>query len=282
MKTRNNKLLTPNKQQLITKKYKIKILYIGAKFFGFQTQTNKKGIQDHIEAALGILLKKTTKLKGASRTDSGVHALGQIATFETSLAVNLDTFLVSLNALLPRDIGIQSIVEVKSDFDPIYHAKAKLYRYCLWRGKCFNPFMDRYVWSVNRSLNTDCIKEALPILLGRHDFSSFCNSDSGAKTRVRTLIEADLIENDNKIEIWFLGEGFLKQMIRILVGTLVDVTMKKNNFLKLEEILKSKNRQLSGQTAPAKGLTLVEIYYESVPTLNDVILKKRNKSSFLF
>lgn len=266
----------------VKRKYKLEIAYIGTDFFGFQTQTNKRGIQDYIEQALGVLLKQPTKIKGASRTDSGVHALGQIATFETKVTFNLDVFLASLNALLPRHIGIKNIAEVKSDFDPIYHAKAKLYRYCLWRGKCFNPFMDPYVWNVRRSLDIDCIRESLKIIVGRHDFSSFCNSDSGAKTRVRSLIEVRLIENGEKIELWFLGEGFLKQMVRILVGTLVDLAVKKMCSSNLEEILKAKNRHLSGQTAPARGLSLIEVYYEAVPTIGDVVLKMRDKSFFLF
>lgn len=263
-------------------KYRLEMAYLGADYSGFQSQRDKKAIQDYIEKALEVFLKEPTRIKGSSRTDSGVHAYGQIATFETTTAFDSFRLLESLNALLPKTIGIKSVAKVDPTFDPISHAKAKIYRYCLWRGKCFNPFLEPYVWNVSHNLCVDTLQESLTKLIGEHDFTSFCNTDSGARTKVRNILDAKVVDHGDRIDIWFLGEGFLKQMVRIIVGTLVDLSEQRISDTNIETILLTKSRTKAGQTAPPQGLSLVEVYYDCVPTIDAVLARMKSQSFFLF
>ena len=261
--------------------YLLDISYHGKNFNGFQSQLDGSGIQDHIEKSLGIYLREKIRIKGSSRTDSGVHAFGQKALFKTTRVIEEKKFLLGVNSILPREIGLRGITEVPKDFDPIFLAKAKVYRYTLHLGRCFNPFLFDYIWSVPRNLDLDLLQSSLKNLEGQHDFTSFCNTDTNVKTKIRRILETKVIQFEDSIDIWFLGEGFLKQMIRIIVGTLVDLSLDKIQDKTILQILNEKDRKKSGQTAPASGLSLVEVFFENPPKLADFV-EKQQKKSFLY
>ena len=266
---------------LFLKKYLLSISYEGKNFNGFQSQLDGNAVQDHLEKNLTIFLRQETKVQGASRTDSGVHAFGQKACFKAKFIPDFGRFLAGVNALLPREIGVNSIQEVSDDFHPIRRAKAKVYRYTLWHGRCYNPFLFPYVWSVPVGLDLKLLEKSISSFEGSYDFTSFCNTDTSVKTKVRTILETRVVRHKNSVDLWFLGEGFLKQMIRIMVGTLVDLSLGKDLVGSIEEILKERNREKAGQTAPPQGLSLVEIFYDSPPRLTSFI-EENEKEALLF
>ena len=241
-------------------KYCIEIVYCGKEFYGFQSQTGGSTIQDCLEEALRIFFRKKINIYGASSTDSGVHAFKQVATFELCEKFEIKQCLRGLNALLPTSIGISSLIKVDTSFDAIRSAKAKVYRYKLHLGKCINPFLLDYCWSVPESIDLNSLEDAANMFIGRHDFSAFCSIDSSAKTKIRTITEIICIRREKCFEVWIMGEGFLKQMIRIIVGTLVEVGLSKKTSENVRNILLKKDRKEAGKTLPAKGLTLIEIF----------------------
>lgn len=262
------------------KTYLLDISYNGYGFNGFQSQPDGNSVQDHIEKNLGVFLRRRIKIKGASRTDSGVHAFGQKAIFRDSSTFDEKRFLIGINALLPDAIGIKSIREVSFNFDPINDSKAKIYRYSLWRGRCFNPFLAPYVWQIPLKSNFTLIEQELKKLEGKHDFTSFCNTDTSAKTKTRNILETKFVKFENSIDVWLLGEGFLKQMIRIIVGTLVDLSLNKGSSGDVKQILISKDRKKAGQTAPSCGLSLVDIFFDDPPKLSSFIEKIEKRTFF--
>lgn len=258
-------------------RYRMDLSYIGAPFQGWQSQTNNQGIQDYVEKALATILRHPTRLNGAARTDSGVHALHQVATFETDAKYDEKRWVNSLNALIPREIGIISIVPVEQDFNAISSVKAKAYQYKLWIGPSRNPFMEMVSWRLEQKPNLELMASESQRLVGTHDFSAFCAIGSSAKTKVRTIFELQLIQKTpTLVEIWVLGDGFLKQMVRTIVGTLVMIGRGKIAQGKLKGILEGRNRQAAGETAPAQGLCLVRLFYDSVPSLKNVIDDRSN------
>jgi tRNA pseudouridine38-40 synthase len=255
--------------------YRLDVAYIGTKFPGFQCQSGGVAIQDNIEHALSVFLRQKTKVMGASRTDTGVHAEGQVATFRTAQEFDEHTWLRALNALTDPDIGIRRVQSVPSGFHPTYGAKGKAYRYRIWQGNCRSPFMLPFVWEVIPKINIDLLVQAAAVLVGEHDFTSFCNADSSAKTRVRQIFEIFIDSRGPLIDVWVVGNGFLKQMVRIIVGTLVEIATGKMPSDSLLGVLQAKNRGAAGITAPAQGLTLVEIFYEQIPGVSHLIEKAR-------
>ena len=245
------------------KTYLLDISYNGLNFHGFQSQTDGMAIQDKLESALTTYLREPIKLRGASRTDSGVHALAQKAVFSTCKAIDTAKFLLGINALVPNGIGVKKISVVPQGFNPMYEAKAKIYRYTLWRGRCFDPFLAPFIWQVPRQLDFTTLEAHLQKLCGKHDFSSFCSIDSSAKTKVRRVLETKVVIYDDCCDLWFLGEGFLKQMIRIMVGTVVEFSLGKLSSSSIEEILACKDREKAGITAPGQGLFLMEVFLKN-------------------
>ncbi len=251
------------------RRYRLDLNYVGSQFNGWQAQPDKNSVQDHVENALATALRLPIRLTGASRTDSGVHARRQVATFDFASEIDVATLGRSLNALLPPTIGIMNIAEVAADFHPIRAAKAKVYRYWLWNSDKRNAFMQPYVWRWYPRLDEHALAQEARAFLGRHDFSAFCAANSSAKTKERTIFEIVVKRRGDLIEFWLLGDGFLKQMVRSMVGTLVDVVSGKLTE-PVTQILLSRDRTRAGQTAPASGLCLYEIFYENVPTLADL------------
>ncbi len=252
-------------------KYRADIAYIGTAYSGFQSQLNGDSIQDRIEKAFSIFLRHPVSVRGASRTDSGVHAENQVIAFQSSTPFRPGEWLLSANALLPNDISVLQFSNAELTFDPIRDAQSKIYRYRLWRGHCASPFLKPYVWGVQRQIDLSNLADEITHFVGTHDFSSFCNTDSDAATRTREILEVRVDIRDPLVDIWIVGRGFLKQMVRIIVGTLVDIALGKKQRGTVPQILQAKQRDLAGQTAPAHGLTLVKILYDELPNLSSVI-----------
>lgn len=252
-------------------KYRADIAYIGAAYNGFQSQQNGDSIQDRIEKAFSIFLRHPVSIRGASRTDCGVHAENQVIAFHSSTPFRPGEWQLSANALLPNDITVQKFSKVEANFDPIRDAQSKIYRYRLWRGHCPNPFLKPYVWGVQRQIDFSILTEEIIHFVGKHDFSSFCNKDSDAATKTREILEVRVDIRDPLVDIWIVGRGFLKQMVRIIVGTLVDIALGKKERGTIPQILQAKQRDIAGQTAPAHGLTLVKVLYDEDPNLSSVI-----------
>ena len=166
-------------------KYCLHLAYVGTQFEGFQSQKSGKGIQDHLEKALAVMLREKVRVRGASRTDSGVHAQHQVASFSSSQTFQAELWCRSLNALLPADIKVLDIEEAAADFDPINDPCGKAYRYRLWLGQCRNPFCSPFVWSIYKPLDVGRFTEELVSCVGTYDFTSFCASD-----KVQRLVPA--------------------------------------------------------------------------------------------
>jgi tRNA pseudouridine38-40 synthase len=260
--------------------YRLDVAYIGTNFPGFQCQSGGTAIQDNIEKALSTFFREPIKVAGASRTDTGVHAEGQVVTFRSDRKFDEHTWLRAFNALTHPDIGIRKIAKVRDDFHPTYGALGKAYRYRIWQGNSRSPFIDPFVWEVIPKIDLDLMRKASHILVGEHDFTSFCNADANAKTRTREIFEIVIDSRGSLMDLWIIGDGFLKQMVRIIAGTLVEIATGRLSNVAMDDILSARNRASAGATAPARGLTLVEIFYERIPSIAEIISKTRDGFAF--
>jgi len=236
--------------------------YDGTDYHGWQRQVNGLSIQQILEEKIAVMTGETVKVIGSGRTDSGVHALGQVAHFKTASTFPERIFLNGINSLLPRDI----VVKVLREADPSFHArfdvKSKVYRYQIFSGPVRPVLYRRYVWFVPTPLDLWRMREASVFFKGTHDFSSFCSTHSDAPDRIRTIkdirVEAG---SDGLITIDMEADGFLRHMVRGLVGTLVEVGRGKRLPQDIQEIMNKKDRRHGGMTAPPQGLFLKEVRY---------------------
>lgn len=210
-----------------------------------------------METLRRIIPKQRFTLIGASRTDSGVHALAQVALLRISKEIEPDKIHRSLNQLLAPEIVVDQLLAVADSFHPIRDARGKIYRY--WLSSQTSPFLHPYIWHVPELLNIEAMRCAAELLQGRHDFSSFCAKDCSAQGRVRELRRIIITSRPPLTELWFYGTGFLKQMVRTICGTLVEIARGRQHDI--EAILASTDRRQAGVTAPAKGLALVKVVY---------------------
>jgi tRNA pseudouridine38-40 synthase len=252
-------------------KYKLNIHFVGTSFEGWQSQPSRNTVQDHIEKALTTILRHKVRVTGCSRTDSGVHAKGLIASFDTDVEFEKSKILKSIQALVPRDIGVIDIEETAASFHPILDSKGKIYCYRIWASETRNPFMHPYVWHVPKTLEVAKMKRAAKSFIGKHNFKSFCASDSEVKTFEREIFEVEILENSSLLEIYISGGGFLKQMVRTIVGTLVDISNGKFDEGSIPHIIESQNRIQAGKTAPASGLTLEKVMYHNIISVADFL-----------
>lgn len=262
-------------------KYRLDLQYVGTRFQGWQSQPSATAVQDHLNKILNTILGETVRTVGASRTDSGVHACHQVVSFEKETPItNLPKTLKGLDALLPPDFGVLNLEKVDLDFHPIFSARAKIYCYRLWLSHFKNPFWEPFVWTLPQALEYDqLLKDAIEFQ-GEHDFSSFCNIGSSAPSKVRTIFDIKIIRRQHLVEIWLLGNGFLKQMVRNIVGTIVDRASGRLST-SIQDILLAQDRTVAGITAPAKGLTLSQIYYDKIPELADYLQQRSLKDDFI-
>jgi tRNA pseudouridine38-40 synthase len=246
--------------------FKLTIAYDGTDFHGWQIQRNKSTIQGEIVSVLRRLTQENVQLHGAGRTDAGVHALGQVASFRTQSALSAGEFQRALNALLPPTIRIAAAEEVGPDFSARWSAKGKVYRYRLYRGKVVPPMLWRYVLHYPFPLDEDAMRGAAARFVGVHDFSSFAAStgsedDDKERNMEREIFSTELKRTEDGEELWFTvrGRSFLRYMVRKMVGTLLDVGRGRLKPDDIERLYELKDRSKSGPTVPPQGLFMVSV-----------------------
>jgi tRNA pseudouridine38-40 synthase len=240
---------------------KLIIEYDGAGYHGWQSQANAVAVQDVIEKAIGKLTGEDSRLTGSSRTDAGVHAIGQAANFFTQSGIPPEKFSYALNSVLPDDIVIKKSEEVPHSFNSRRSAKGKKYRYLIYNSEYPSALLRNRAFHVPQCLDFESMQKASSYFTGTYDFSAFKASGSSVASSVRTVTGTSLARKGEIIEFEITGTGFLYNMVRIIVGTLIDVGMGRIPAGNIPGIIKSCNRRKAGITAPAHGLYLVEVYY---------------------
>jgi tRNA pseudouridine38-40 synthase len=253
---------------------KLTLAYDGTDFAGWQFQPGQRTIQQTLQEAVERITSERTSVVASGRTDAGVHALGQVAAFETNSSLPAEVIQRALNAELPNDMVVLAAAEAPAGFDPIRHAHRKSYRYIVQDGPVADVFSRRYAWHVYRRLDADAMHRAAQALVGRLDFSSFETSGSERVSTIRTVHKLTVArqpqsragESDSALgEIRFeiTSDGFLYNMMRNIVGTLVEVGRGHREESWLAAVLAAQDRRAAGQTAPPQGLFLVSVEYES-------------------
>jgi tRNA pseudouridine38-40 synthase len=240
---------------------KLIIEYEGTGYHGWQSQVNAHAVQDVIQGAVRRLTGEEVKLNGSSRTDAGVHALGQVANFFTCSAIPAEKFSYALNSVLPGDIVIKRSEEAGPDFHSRYSAKGKKYRYIIHNSVQPSALLRNRAFHVSRGLDFEAMKKAAAYFRGTHDFAAFRAAGSSVKTSVRTVTDISLCRKGELAELEISGDGFLYNMVRIIAGTLVEVGAGKIPPGDIPSIIKGGDRDRAGKTAPAQGLYLVEVRY---------------------
>lgn len=233
------------------------VAYDGTAYCGWQIQKNAITIEEKLNQALSELTKEDIAVIGASRTDSGVHALGNVAVFDTSVRMPAEKFSYALNQRLPEDIRIKKSMEVASDFHPRKCETRKTYKYRIVNAQFPDPTRRLYAHFTYVPLDVMAMKEAGSYLEGEHDFKSFCSAGSQAETTVRNIYTLDVTSDKDEIIIEITGNGFLYNMVRIIAGTLIEVGRGNMEPIEVMDILNAQDRAAAGPTAPACGLTLV-------------------------
>ena len=246
-------------------RYKALISYDGHDFAGFQRQPHARSVQEEIEKTLTLINKgQPIVIHGAGRTDSGVHALGQVIHFDLPSARDEEKLRFALDTQTPEDIDVISVEEVTEDFHARYNPHSKTYEFLVDIGRPKNPMMRHYATHYPYPLEIPLMEQAIKALEGTHDFTGFTASGTSVENKVRTITKASLTfdEQRNFLVFTFSGNGFLYKQIRNMVGTLLKIGNKRMPVNQIERILEEKNRQLAGPTAAPNGLYLKEIIYE--------------------
>jgi len=244
--------------------FKIIVEYDGAAYCGWQRQKNGVSIQQILEDAIALIVCEKVTLIGSGRTDAGVHAINQVANFKSATLLSVEKLFWGVNSVLPPDIVVKSLNEVDINFHAQRDVKSKIYVYRICNRR-LRPVLGRnYFWFIRFPLNLEMMEKAAKYLIGTHDFSCFCATGSDIKDRVRTITGIDIKSGaDDLIEITIEAKGFLKYMVRNIVGTLTEVARGKRKPQDMKEIIDSRNRNIAGVTAPACGLFLKEVKYDS-------------------
>ena len=240
---------------------KLTIEFDGANYAGWQTQPNGMAVQQVIEEAMQQLLGEQVRLRSSGRTDAGVHARAMVASFTTSRELPLPAFVGGVNRFLPPDIAILSASEVPDGFRAIGDARSKQYRYTIYNGQVRSPLRRLYSWHVREPLNLDAMDDAARRFVGRHDFAAFRASNYATKTSVRRIDAVTISREGEMFTIDVTGEGFLKNMVRIMAGTLVDIGRGRFEPDHIDMLLRNPERKKAGVTAPACGLCLIRVTY---------------------
>lgn len=242
---------------------KCTIEYDGTHFLGFQVQPKGRTVQGEIEKAIKKLHKgEDIRIQPSGRTDAGVHAHGQVIHFDSPLAIPSERWMMALNTLFPDDIVVTEVEIVDENFHARYDVVKKEYRYFLLNQKNRNVFRKDHTYYYPYPINLDQILEGAAYLLGTHDFTSFCSTKSDKENKIRTIEEIEIWKDGNEIIFRFVGNGFLYNMVRIIVGTLLKVGQGKLAPDDIKLILEKRDRQAAGKTAPAHGLHLWRVWYE--------------------
>jgi len=251
---------------------KLTVAYDGTRLVGWQRQAEGDSVQRVLEDALARFEGRPVTVHGAGRTDAGVHALGQVASVEVSFTHDASTLVRALNAQLPEDVRVLAIEEAAAGFHARFSARAKSYRYCIRNGPLASPFERAFAWHVPQPLDVGAMQQAAARLLGRHDFSSFRSIGTDVPDAVRTLQASAMVETSGAgpwlgdagplLTYEVTGDGFLRHMVRAIVGTLVEVGRGWRDPAQMNALLEAKDRARAGATAPPHGLFLVRVDYD--------------------
>ena len=256
---------------------KLTLSYDGTRLVGWQRQAEGESVQGVLEDALARFEGGPVTVHGAGRTDAGVHALGQVASVEVAFTHDVATLARALNAQLPEDVRVLSVEEAAPGFHARFSARSKTYRYCIRNGAVASPFERAYVWHVPQPLDVDAMRQAASRLLGRHDFSTFRSSGTDVPDAVRTLHRSDVTvstatttplasrcssDAGSLLTYEVSGDGFLRHMVRAIVGTLVEVGRGWRDPAQMDALLQARDRARAGATAPPHGLFLVRVDYD--------------------
>jgi tRNA pseudouridine38-40 synthase len=244
-------------------RYLITFAYDGSKFKGYQKQPKVRTVQGELEKVLKTINVEKVEVEASGRTDAGVHALNQKAHFDLKLSIDPEKLKLGLNSLLPGDIYIKNAIVVKDDFHARFNAKAKEYIYKINMGE-YDPIEKDYILQYNKKLDIVAIERALKYLEGEHDFKSFTKADDEKEDYVRKIVQTNLVrdlKNVNRFTIAFLGTGFMRYMVRNMIGTLIEIGEGKRKSEDIIDILNAKDRRKAGYTAEAQGLYLKDVFY---------------------
>lgn len=244
------------------KRVRLVVAYDGTNYHGWQIQNNGNTIEAELNQCLSELTGEQIEVIGASRTDAGVHAMGNVAVFDTNCQIPAEKFSYAMNRSLPEDIRIQRSEEVPAGWHPRYCESRKTYEYRINRGEFPMPVNRLYSYFTYRKLDVDRMRQASRYLVGEHDFKSFCQTGAQVSSTIRTIYSLEVIEQGNDLVIRVCGNGFLYNMVRIIAGTLMEVGEGKRTPESMKSIIEAADRTSAGPTAPACGLMLVR--YEFV------------------
>ncbi len=238
------------------------IQYDGTRYNGWQSQVNtEQTIQGRLTKVLERMLGEPIELQGSGRTDAGVHAAGQRANFHTESLISCDELLRRLNQFLPEDIAVLEVREVEPRFHSRLQALRKTYVYRVWNSDIPNVFERKYLYQMSEVLDLERMRQAAPLLCGTHDFRGFCANKRMKKSTVRTLERIEIEQLGQEVRFTFTGNGFLYHMVRILVGTLLEVGLGKRGWEEMPQLLEARERSLAGPLAPAQGLCRWRVEY---------------------
>ncbi len=245
------------------KNFKIKIQYDGTKYQGWQRQVSTENtIQGKLELLLSKMCGEVVEIQGAGRTDTGVHALGQIANFHISTDKTATEIMEYMNQYLPQDISVVSCKEVGERFHARLNATGKHYQYSVWNSPEKPVFKRNYTHQVPEKLDIAAMEKAISFFVGTHDYQSFTSAKKGKKSTVRHIDSIEIQKIDKELQFHFKGDGFLYHMVRIIMGTLVEIGLGIRDAEDVPDILEARDRSKAGHLIPAKGLTLVEVTYD--------------------
>ena len=240
---------------------KLTVAYDGTAYAGWQIQPTEPTVQAVIEAAWHEITREEIRVMAAGRTDAGVHALGQVVGLSTESTLSIADLHRAVNAVLPEDVAIVSVEEAPDDFHATHNAKRKTYRYQIHNGRAPDVFNRRYVWHYPQPLDAATMHAAAQALIGKHDFASLESAGSERPDSIRTLFALSVKREADRITIEVTGDGFLYNMVRAIVGTLVEVGKGRRDVAWVAEVLASCDRRRAGQTAPPQGLFLIRVEY---------------------
>lgn len=239
----------------------IKITYDGTKYHGYQIQKNEETIEGELTRAVSETLKKPTKIYSAGRTDKGVHSLGQFANFYAETTIDLGNLPRVINYHLPEDISVVSAKKVSNDFHARFSAKKKIYRYIIYNSRYRNALFYNRTYQYPFELNLETMEKSFNYLIGEKDFVSFMGRDAIVKDTVRTIYSISISSKNDFLYFDFVGKSFLKNMIRIIMGTAIEIGRGKYPPIYMKEVLENKKRKNAGPTVPACGLYLMNVIY---------------------
>ena len=243
--------------------YRLTLSYDGSRYNGWQKQGNTKNtIQEKLETLLSRLIGEEVEVNGSGRTDAGVHAMGQVASFRTTAEQDCGTLLRDIRRYLPEDIGAIALEPAEPRFHARLNATGKTYVYRVWTEECPNVFERKFLYTVTEPLDLAAMEQAAKHLIGTHDFMSFCANKRMKKSTVRTITALKIEKLGSELRFSVSGDGFLYNMVRILVGTLLEVGMGKRSPETLPALLEAKDRSQAGYLVPPHGLRLETVYYE--------------------